>query len=199
MELLYANPFYGKIYTMEDDKHNDHNSLIKLKQLFEDHVYPNTHPGGNGLLKKPWASLSATQIGTKLVEYSRAIRKIWDGMATPPGSGPEPLWAPNFTSKGVLTHDEVDGDRFWGIISHRKRVDDGQTGALETLLNLYNEICFTHNGMTDFTTKTPLEPDFETYLDLISELEFTWYVSGEKFRGWVLDFCRDIIRGSLGR
>ena len=42
---LYANPFYGKIYTMEDDKHNDHNSLIKLKQLFEDHVYPNTHPG----------------------------------------------------------------------------------------------------------------------------------------------------------
>jgi hypothetical protein len=36
----------------------------------------------------------------------------------------------------------------------------------------------------------------ETYLDLISELEFTWYVSGEKFRGWVFDFCRDIIRGT---
>ena len=35
------------------------------------------------------------------------------------GSGPEPLWAPNFTSKPILTHDEVDGDRFWGIISHR--------------------------------------------------------------------------------
>lgn len=199
---LKDNPFYGKVYTM-DDESNNYNSLVKLKTLFSDHIFPKTDPGTGTPSNpaKPWAGLASIDIGWALINYVVAIRNTWSGMT--PGPTVEPFWAPNYdAATGSSTHVEIKTIgppvEYWGRISHRNKDSDGQTGAFENLMRLYNEICFTHNGATSFNVSIPSQSDLEGYLDLISELHFGWYKSGEKHRNWIDDFCRDIIRGSSG-
>jgi hypothetical protein len=199
---LKDNPFYGKVYTMDDD-FNKYNSLVKLKTLFSDHIHPKTDPGTGTALNpaKPWAGLAPIDIGWALINYVVAIRNTWSGMT--PGPTVEPFWAPNYdATTGLSTHVEIKTTgppvEYWGRISHRNKDSDGQTGAFENLMRLYNEICFTHNGATSFNASTPTQADLESYLDSIKELHFGWYKSGEKHRNWIDDFCRDIIRGTTG-
>lgn len=190
------NPFYGKIYTMQDDDHNDDNTLVKLSTLFNDHMLPLTkqNPQGHDM---PWAGQNARQIGRHIVDYATSIRRTWAGKTAMKDGVVQPIWAPNFDPLGNPLQDERSpANEFWGILTKRKGPKTGQTGGFENLMELYTEFCWVKNTATSFAG-IPTQADLDNMLADLDELQWNWYTSGEGFRPWVVDFCRDIIRSKV--
>lgn len=196
---IVDNPFYGKIYTMQDDDHNDDNTLVKLSTLFNDHMLPLTKPNPQGH-DMPWAGATARQIGRHIVDYVTSIRKTWAGKTALKDGVVQPIWAPNFDAQGNPLAGQGErnpaDDSFWGILTKRKGPKTGQTGGFENLMELYIEFCWRKNNATSFQV-IPTQADFDNMLADLDELEWNWYTSGEGFRPWVVDFCRDIIRSKV--
>jgi hypothetical protein len=192
---LWNNPLFGKVRLLSDDE-NTNNALFKLETLFKAHVFPKTDAG------KPWARASSADIADALIEYLKAIRATWPG----PNASGEPYWAPTYGlppalgSPPPIANSEIltpataaRPATYHGVISHRSKSSDGQTGALRVLMNIYDDV---HFEMTAASLPTPFsDTDIATTLAPLNSLDWSVLGGGELGISFLTDVCVDVIRG----